>query len=194
MSVPEQIIDLKLEDWYASLSDADRMKLTRYLGKADRSSRYALFSSMIGEALTDENPKFAVFLCLQVYEICDMDDYQMFLINEMLIDAYIDSERYEDAKAACEANLKLYPIIKERLLSDNGGILPKKLNFRNRYIDVIVGIDAAYDLAFDMLKRYVEMGLLDEEEYEYRFNSLKTHRLQRIFDGMYTYRPKDEGQ
>lgn len=194
MAIPEQIVDLKLEDWYSSLSDADRMRLARYIGKADVSSAYALFSSMIDGALADENPKFAVFLCLQVYDICDMDDYEMFLINEKLIDAYIDSERYEDAKAACDANLELYPVIRERLLSDNGGMLPKRLNFRNRYIDVIVGVDAAYDLAFDMLRKYVDMGLLDEEEYGYRYESLKTHRLQRIFDGMYTYRPKGEGQ
>ena len=192
MSIPQQIVDLKLKDWYSSLSDADRMKLSRYLGKADTSSDYAFFSSVIDEALTDENPKFAVFMCLQIYDMCDMDDYQMFLINEKLIDAYIGAERYEDAKAACDANLKLYPLVKERFISDNGGVLPKKVNFRNRYIDVIVGVDSSYDLAFDMLKTYKDMGLLDDCEYDYRINSLKTHRLQRIFDGLYTYRPEGE--
>ena len=112
MGVPEHIVDLKLEDWYSSLSDADRMKLSRYLDKAESSSDYAFFSSIIDCALSDENPKFAVFMCLQIYDICDMDDYQRFLINEKLIDAYIGAERYEDAKAACDANLELYPIVK----------------------------------------------------------------------------------
>ena len=192
MGVPEHIVDLKLEDWYSSLSDAARMKLSRYLDKAESSSNYTFFSSIIDCALSDENPKFAVFMCLQIYDICDMDDYQRFLINEKLIDAYIGAERYEDAKAACDANLEHYPIVKERFISDNGGILPKRINFRNRYIDIIVGIDSAYDLAFDMLEKYKDMGLIDAEEYDYRVNSLKTHRLQKIFDGVYSYRP--EGQ
>ena len=93
MGVPEHIVDLKLEDWYSSLSDADRMKLSRYLDKAESSSNYAFFSSIIDCALSDENPKFAVFMCLQIYDICDMDDYQRFLINEKLIDAYIGAKK-----------------------------------------------------------------------------------------------------
>ena len=43
-----------------------------------------------------------------------------------------------------------------------------------------------------MLKKYNEMGILSDEDLEYRTNSLRTHRLQRVFDGVYTYRPKDE--
>ena len=43
-----------------------------------------------------------------------------------------------------------------------------------------------------MLDKYHEMGLLNDEDLEYRRNSLKVHRLQRTFDGVYTYRPKGE--
>ncbi len=191
MDLPKQISDAGLKKWYLSLNDGDRMRLSRYLNDADTSSAYGFFSSVIGKALADENPKFAVMLCVQAYDVCDLDDYQMFLINEKLIDAYIDSERYEDAKAACDANLGLYPKIKDKFIADNGGILPKKVNFRNRYIDIIVGVDSSYDLAFSMLDKYKEMGLIDSEEYVYRVNSLKTHRLQRIFDSVYTYAPKE---
>ncbi len=191
MDLPKQISDAGLKKWYLSLNDADRMRLSRYLDGADTSSSYGFFSSVIDKSLKDENPKFAVTLCVQAYEACDLDDYQMFLINEMLIDAYIGAERYEDAKAACDANLGLYPKIKEKFIKDNGGVLPEKVNFRNRYIDIIVGVDSSYDLAFFMLDKYKEMGLIDSEEYDYRVNSLKTHRLQRIFDSVYTYTPKE---
>ena len=82
--------------------------------------------------------------------------------------------------------------IREQLKADNGGGIPEKLEFRNQYINVIVGVESNYDLGFEMLKRYNEMGILSDEDLEYRTNSLRTHRLQRVFDGVYTYRPKDE--
>ena len=70
--------------------------------------------------------------------------------------------------------------------------MPEVLQFRNMYINVIVGIESNYDLAFQMLDRYNQMGILSDEDLVYRRNSLTTHRLQRLFDGVYTYRPKDE--
>ena len=55
---------------------------------------------------------------------------------------------------------------------------------------MIVGVEYQYDLAFEMLEKYNKMGLLSDEDLEYRRNGIKTHRLQRTFDGVYTYRNK----
>ena len=189
---PAAIKGLGLETWYSSLDEKNVMKLSRYIEKADISSKFVFFTSVAEAALADDNPRFAVFMCQQSYEVVDMTDYETFQMNEILIDAYIGAARYDDAKAACNANLEAYPKIKDQLLADNGGAVPKKLNFRNRYIDVVVGVESAYDHAFEMLEKYYEMGLIDAEELEYRRNSLKTHRLQRLFDGVYTYRPTGE--
>ncbi len=190
-SVPAQIKAVKLESWYSELDDQTKIKLSRYLEESDTCSKFDFFVSMIRKALADDNPKFAVILCEQTYEECELTDYQMFIVNEDLIDAYIGASRYDDAKAACLTNLELYSKVKEDVLSANNGKLPEKLNFRNRYIDIIVGIDSSYDLAFETLEKYNEMGLIDDEELKYRVNSLKTHRLQRVFDGIYSYKPKD---
>ncbi len=189
---PESIKNLGLNTWYSSLDDKNRMKLSRYIESADASSKLSFFMSITSKALEDDNPRFAVFMCQQAYEVLDLADYEMFKVNELIIDAYIGDQKYEDAKAACNANLELYPKIKEEFLKDNNGVLPKKINFRNRYIDIIIGIDSAYDLGFEMLDKYNQMGLLDDEELEYRRNSLRTHRLQKLFDSVYTYRPVGE--
>ena len=85
----------------------------------------------------------------------------------------------------------LFPKIKGELIEENSGV-PEVLQFRNWYINVIVGVESNYELGFEMLKRYNEMGILSDEDLEYRTNSLRTHRLQKCFDGVYTYRPKDE--
>ena len=189
---PEQIRTVGLESWYSALDDKNRMKLSRYIETADVSSKLSFFISIIDKANGDDNPRFAVFMCEQAYQVMDLTDYEMFRINELMIDAYIGAGRYEDAKAACNSNLELYPKIKDQFLADNGSVLPKKINFRNRYIDIIIGIDCAYDLGFEMLEKYNQMDLIDDTELEYRKNSLRTHRLQKLFDSVYTYRPEGE--
>jgi hypothetical protein len=112
---------------------------------------------------------------------------QRFLITEMLIESCIGAKRYDDAKACCESNLLLYPKISAEFILMNGGKLPEKVCCRNRYIDVLVGIESGYDEAFALLERFLEMGMISEEEKAFRRQSLKIHRLQRSFDGIYTY-------
>ena len=190
--VPAEIKKTKLEGWYSGLDDKNRIKLSRYIDGSSVSSRYDLFTDMINKALADENNEFAVTLCEELYSNVDMTDYQRFKVNELLIVAYYGAERYEDVKAACDTNIDLFFKIEDELKKDNGGNVPEVLQFRNQYINVIVGIESNYDLAFQMLDRYNQMGILSDEDLVYRRNSLTTHRLQRLFDGVYTYRPKDE--
>jgi hypothetical protein len=186
--VPGQVKAVGVEKWYDKLDDSDKVKLKRYLEKADASSQFDFFISIVRAAIAEENYAFAVKMCQDAYSF-PMSDMQRFTVSEELIDALIGTERYDEAKLACESNLKLFPNVREEVMAVNGGTLPKKLNFRNRYIDVIVGIESNYDKAFEMLDVYLDMGLIDKEEHEYRVNSLRTHRLQRSFDGIYTYRP-----
>ena len=190
--VPAEIKKTKLDGWYSSLDDRNRLKLSRYIEGSPVSSKYDLFMNVIDKALNDENYDFAVILCDGVYAEAEMTDYERFKVNELLILAYCGAERYDDAKAACETNLELYPKISEELKKDNNGNVPEVLQFRNQYINVIVGIESNYDLGFQMLERYNQMGILSDEDLVYRRNSLTTHRLQKLFDGVYTYRPKDE--
>lgn len=189
--VPAEIKKTNLETWYEGLDDKNRMILGRYLAGADVSSQYAFFTDIIKKTLAEENHKFCVKLCQDVYSVVPTDDYEKFKVNEYLIQAYFMGERYDDVKAACEMNFGLFPKIRDRLVEEYGSV-PETLYFRNRYIDVIVGVESAYDYANEMLVKYNEMGILSDEDLEYRKNSLKTHRLQRVFDGVYTYRPKGE--
>ena len=188
--IPEQIQKANVTQWYASLSDQDKVKTKRYLASADISSAHSFLSSVAAAALTDENYAFAALVCEECLK-CDMSDTQRFAVIEMLIDAYIGSKRYDEAKEQCECNLSIYPFVSPDIMKKNNGSLPEKLNCRNRYIDIVVGIESGYDEAFRLLDRFFEMGLINEEDLALRKQSLKIHRLQRSFDGVYTYTYKN---
>ena len=86
----------------------------------------------------------------------------------------------------------MFPSIKDRFLEDNGGSLPKAISCRNRLIDMMVGVDSDYDGAYEALDMFVAIGILDQDELDYRKQSLKIHRLQKSFDNLFMYRPKDQ--
>ena len=184
--VPDAVKKAGLKDWYSALSEKDKVILNRYLGDADTSSVYGFMSSVADSAVRDENYAFSLSICEECL-LGDITNMQRFLITEMLIESCVGVKRYDDAKARCESNLLLYPKISSEYLSMNGGKLPEKICCRNRYVDVLVGIESAYDETFALLERFLEMGMISEEEMAFRTQSLKIHRLQRSFDGIYTY-------
>jgi len=190
--VPAEVKKAKVDDWYSGLDDQSRIKANRYIEGISASSSYDFFTKMIEKAIADENYAFAVTLCEDTYANVEMTDIQRFDVNELLIVAYCGCERHEDAKAACETNFELFSSVKDVIKSRNGGEYPETFQFRNQYINVIIGVECNYELGFQMLDKYNEMGILSDEDLVYRRNSLTTHRLQKLFDGVYTYRPKDE--
>lgn len=189
--MPDKVAQAGLEDWYSSLSDMDRIKINKYIDKADPSSGFMFILTLIRAAIADENYRFGLSLCVSTSSM-PFDAYQRFLINEEFIDVLVGREMYEDAKNVCNINLQLFPQVKDRILADNGGTYPGRLSFRNRYLDIIVGVEAQYEEGYRMLDKYHEMGLISDEDLVFRKNSLQVHRLQRTFDGVYTYRPKGE--
>ena len=188
--IPVKVEEAGLVEWYQTLSDLDRVKLRKYIDKVDSASKFAFFISLIRAALADENYRFGVSLCIATSPMA-FNAYERFLINEEFIEALVGREMYEDAKNVCNINLQLFETVRDVLAQDNGGNIPERLVFRNRFIDIIVGVEYQYDLAFEMLDKYNKMGILSDEDLEYRRNGIKTHRLQRTFDGVYSYRKKD---
>lgn len=187
--VPKQVSASGLTKWYSSLDDQNKAKLNRYLEKADTSSDVSFLGSVMGLALNDENYVFAAFIGSEGSKL-KMKDLQRFMFNENLIHAYVESEQYDDAKRVCMESLSIYPKISSEFIKQNNGV-PEKMNCRNRLIDVMVGVEKDYDGALEMLNRFYEMGLIDKDSLDLRTQSIKVHRMQRIFDGVYTYRPKE---
>jgi len=105
LNTPPEISGAGLTEWYASLSKEDKVKLGRYIKGG--SSVYAFLYSAAYAALADENHPFAVFLCEECLKN-DLPGEERFSISELLIDAYIGTKRYDDAKRVCEGNLALY--------------------------------------------------------------------------------------
>lgn len=189
--IPQKVIEAGLEEWFSSLSEMDRVKVGKYADKTDSSSGFMFLLTLVRAALADENYRLALSVCTSTSGM-SFDIYQRFLINEEFIEALTGREMYEDAKNVCGINLQMFDSVRDRILEENGGRYPDRLCFRNRYIDIIVGVESQYDEGYRMLDKYHEMGLLDDADLEYRRNSLKIHRLQRSFDGVYTYRPKNQ--
>ena len=180
---------LGLKDWSSSLSERDTVRMERY-ADPKAVSPYQFLLSAGSASLDEENYEFSS----AVLEEClrrASSDMQVFDVTELLIDAYIGSKRYDEAKQQCEKNLSLYPGTAEQIKGRNNGVLPEKLNCRNRYIDVVVGVESGYDEAFRLLDRFLDMGLISKEDHAFRTQSLKIHRLQRSFDGVYTYTYKN---
>ena len=188
-NVPPEINNAKVSKWYLSLDDQNKVKLNRYIGKCDTSSQTSFFMSLTKLALDDENYKFAA--TVGDTHNMKMEPYAKFIMNELLIDAYIGTERYDDSKRACYENLDAFQNISERYKKENNGI-PQKMNCRNRLIDILVGVEVNYDGAFLELNRFYDMGLISSEDLDFRVQSLKIHRLQRTFDGVYTFRKKED--
>lgn len=189
--VPAEIEKLSLEEWYAGLDDRDKLRLLRYIKDVNTTSQFSFFKDIIQESIVDKNSSFAIIMCQHACKTVSMSDYEKFMINELLIQGCYDSDKYDDAKIACETNKKLFPFVKDEIIKMNKGSIPDALHFRNYYINIIVGVENNYDLGFEMLEEYNKMGILSDEDLKYRKNSLKVLRLQKLFDGIYTYRPKD---
>ena len=188
-TVPKKISETGVSEWYLSLGDRDRTILHRYIEGADGSSGVAFFRTVIGLAVEDENFAFASSVGDAASRV-EMNKMERFLLNEKIISAHMSSERFDDARSLCEESLTIYPDIAGEFVRNNNGV-PRTLNCRNRLIDIMVGIDGDYDGAVAMLERFLDLGLIDEEELAFRKNSLKIHRMQRVFDGVYAYRPKE---
>ena len=188
--ISKEVADAGLADWYDTLNDPTRVKMRRYLQGIDTTSPQAFLVQLMQRATEDHN--YGLSITAGEYAADhEMDDYSWFVITEGYIDGLFGAERYAEAKEACARNLDLFPLVRDRFLQENGGVLPKHIACRNRLIDIVIGVESGYDMADEILTQYVKMGLLDEDEKAYRLQSIKIHRMQKTFDNLFIYRPKE---
>ena len=190
--VPPEVEKTGVSEWYAGLNDPNKVKVKRYLAGIDTSSPAAFLTELMLRSEEDHN--YGLSTTAGSYALTmDLDDYTRFKVREAYIDGLYGSEKYDEAKEQCCINLDLFPEIQETFLEENGDELPKDIKCRNRLIDILVGVECAYDDAMDVLVDYVRIGIMDPEELPYRKQSLKIHRMQKTFDNIYSYRPKQRG-
>ncbi len=189
--VPKEVAAVKLDKWYATLDDQNHVKLNRYLKDADTSSKYAFFLSVITASNADENWKFTSYIGESAIE-STKSDYEKFTITNLVINALTYANFNEEAKELCKQNLDIYPSVAKEVCAENNGKPPLSLPCRNRLIDILIGVDANYEEANEMLDLFRSLDLIDDEELALRKQSLKIHRMQRTFDSMFTLEPKKE--
>ncbi len=187
--IPKQVSEAGLDAWYSGLSSQDCVRTRRYLDGICTSSDVGFLNDLMVRALEDRNYKLAVTAgCfLDGLELSDIDRFDS---TERLIEGLFGSDDFEEAKRLCYRNLDLYPKVAPAIEERCGGV-PQSMSCRNRLIDILVGVDGSYDEAIALLDRYLEMGLIDEEERDYRKQSLKIHRMQRSFDNIFSYQKKE---
>ena len=188
--VPAEITAVKLDDWFGSLNDMNKVKVKRYLGCIDTTSPQNFLVDLMTRSSKDHNYGLSV-MAGQYALSQDLSDYDRFMVTEAYIDGLFGAENYEEMKVQCCNNLDLFPTIKDRFLNENDGVLPKTIYCRNRLIDVLVGVESDYDQAYEVLDEFVKIGILSEDELNYRKQSLKIHRMQKTFDNVFIYRPKE---
>lgn len=107
--------------------------------------------------------------------------------NEAVILAYFNTDRADDCQQRCEVGLELLkdPQVRAHVTNPDG-TLQESINCRNYLINVVVGMKKDYDSANAILDRFVDDGLISAEEAVYRKESIKTFRLQRTFEGIFS--------
>ncbi len=188
--IPAEIAAVNLNDWYDSLNEINKVKVNRYLNCIDTTSAQNFLVDLMKRSSEDHNYKLSV-LAGEYALSHDLSDYDRFMVTEAYIDGLFGAEDYEEMKVQCCNNLDLFPAIKDRFLNENGGELPKTIYCRNRLIDVLVGVESDYETAYETLDEFVSIGILSEDELNYRKQSLKIHRMQKTFDNVFMYRPKE---
>lgn len=189
--IPEEVATVGLGEWFESLNDVNKVKVKRYLKGIDTTSVQTFVVDLMQRSGEDHNYKLSV-LAGKYALSKDLSDYDRFKVTEAYIDGLFGADDTDEAKVQCCNNLDLFPSVKEQILRDNGGELPKHLMCRNRLIDILVGAESDYETAYDALDEFVKIGIMNEDELAYRKQSLRIHRMQKTFDNVYSYRPKQE--
>ena len=189
--IPEEISKVKLSEWYSGLSDQEKVKVKRYLKDSDTSSAVKFAISVMGAAVKEENYSVAVLVGENILKqkLIGIERYD---VLEEIIPAYFYVKKYDQCLKCCEEGLSLIPGLMEKLKKRNGGSLPERIQCRNYTINVLVGAFGDYDEGDKALDRFFEMGLISEEDVEYRKQSHKIHKLQRTFDGVFSVKLKDQ--
>lgn len=184
--IPRQVTEAGLDGWYGSLSPQDRVRVRRYVDGISTGSELAFLEDLMARAVDDHNYKLAV-TAGEHLEGLELSDRERFEATEGMIEGLFGSERYEEARDLCMRNLDLFPAVRGDVLLPDGSV-PEHLSCRNRLIDIMVGVFGDYEGAYAMLDRFLELGLVDEAEKDYRLRSLKIHRMQRTFDNVFNLR------
>ncbi|NLN71472.1 MAG: hypothetical protein GX137_01595 [Thermoplasmatales archaeon] len=177
---PAGISRAGLSKWYRALSDKDKVRVKRYAEKAPELPAFEMLLYIAKSAIEDENYDFAADMCGHAVKFADTE-MRRFEMNEVLIEALFLAGRWEEAMGLCRKGRDAYVSLKE-----SGRTLPEDLRFRNRTIDILVGHMKDYDSANAALEDFFGIGLISEEDLEYRKNSLRVHRLQMTFDSIYS--------
>jgi hypothetical protein len=181
-----------LENWYADTPQDQKKRIERYVDASllELDSPRAFIWKAAERALKARDRELAISLCLEGFK-AEGSDLDLHMVYSVLIEAHMAKGDNVRAKEYCLQELELFPAMAETLRRANGGDVPKEVPCRNILIDILVGVEEDYDAGFAMLDRFVELGLLSEEEKEYRTNSLRIHRLTRTFDSVFTLKRKD---
>jgi len=188
VEVPAKLSSIGLSDWFATLTDQDRVRLRRYTDNADGKDAAAFVTSIILAAVADSNYKFAAKVADTTADMVS-GAVRVFDFNEASVLAYYNTERYDDCLARCDYGLSMLKDSEVRshvVLAD--GSFPESVNCRNYKINVIVGIRRQYDEAGAVLDQFVADGLITADEARMRKDSIRTFRLQRTFEGIFAGR------
>ena len=188
---PPKVKAAKLTKWYDSLNEQDRVKLKRYLDFADDRDAASFITTVMLAAIDDHNYKFAAKVADTSAGI-SFNTTQTYDVNEAVILAFFNTERYDECLERCDKGLMMLknPKVQAHIRTEDGSY-PETINCRNYKINVIVGVRKDYDAAPAILDGFVADGLITEEEANYRKESIKTYKLQRTFDGIFSIAPKN---
>lgn len=185
-NVPAVLKKAGLAGWFGGLSDKDKIRVTRYADGADASSSAACILSLIRLAAEDENQSFVLFLADSAKDL-KMTDAGRFDINEAVIVAKFDTGDYDGCLESCDIGLSM---LEDSDVSEHvrlpDGRYPERLECRNYKINVLAGANGDFEGAEKALDDFAAAGLISGEEADCRKQSIRTYKMQRTFEAIFT--------
>jgi len=191
-NVPKKVSDANLKNWYVSLKDTDRVRLGRYLDDAETSSPAAFLISVMLLANEDHNYEFAITAGNQALGMVT-EQKDKFNVLEAIVPALFFREKYEECMSCCEEGISMLEDGSfRRTVCDSSGCLPDVINCRSFALNASVRALYDYDRGQKILDRLLESGIIDEEEYKFRKQSITIFKLQKTFDGIMAVRETED--
>ncbi|KUE73319.1 hypothetical protein AUQ37_02510 [Candidatus Methanomethylophilus sp. 1R26] len=193
--VPEKVRKAGLGDWYGSLSDQNRVRMGRYIDRAEAGSAGPFLASVCRLAAEDHNWKFLAEIAPS-FDGLGIAGAELYFLRESAIEGLYMAEQYDLCERFCDEDMGLLlnddEVREKELARGNGNDFPENIPCRNFKLNVLVGVRYDYEAADRLLDFYGENGLIPPEDVVYRKNSIRNFRMQRTFDNVFNVTEKQE--
>ncbi|MGI6008969.1 MAG: hypothetical protein ACOX8X_02445 [Methanomethylophilus sp.] len=193
--VPEKVRKAQLAEWYGGLSDQNKVRMGRYLDKAEGETAGKLLGSVCLAAFDDHNWRFIAEVA-PTFDALGLPDAEAYFLRESAIEGLYQAEEYKLCEKFCDEDMEILlnddGVRASEMARGNGKDFPERVPCRNYKLNLLVCVYYDYDNADKLLDFYGEQGLIPMEDVRFRKDAVRNFRMQRTFDNVFNVKEKEE--